>query len=989
MPMSASSGVWKVIREPAGPVIVYAPLEDLLDRQLDHEGFQSSALVVHGESGVGKSTQIRRFQRQANERRTPAPLASGDNTKEPIEILAAWVDELRKDPLVRSPQAHKALERWAGERARVESGGTLPDVWLQRINTLARFGAKALVEPYLPGEQKPDTGPLVTRTVEHLWSHFRGPPDPTGYLTWLFASQCLSAVTKDVGRVALILDSAEKLPTSTRWIGDLVEGFTAKSPLRWLTGSTKRVTLILGDQGIPAWAVSRPGQHQSNNDVTTQLLPRPPDNVLGAFVRAQLSGTGAKHETIRTIAKQADGLPTLAATLAYCCKVAYGADGASGSVRKIEHLLDDGKFALAPLLRKAIVLRFFNADLLARIFPRDARSDLPEDVGKLCEFPFVERLTEPDGKFKLHDRVRLELHTELKRSRRYHTEYLRLHRAAGDYFHELEKQLGEEASRGPQMQRLFHAVCVDERQGVNLFQDVAESFVRHGRFNALGALVNDAKEYELTRFGLGWRDYYAARFAELQERVADAEVGYLRLLSLSGIDAKLRAYVRLDLGQILSKNERLCCPGAREDAKRYLGEGMKTLQRSVRPDAKATVALSPRVWLHVTEGKWDRAFTIMEQHLRQVQEDPYASAFVLNRMREIYSLEGNWIRARDCRQRAEKAIETLGDREYLLARLQALPWAYAWAGDYATAIREAQSSVVHFQDSADVSWQTSLHKDTGLAFGLLGCFKEAIESFIAADGCCRDLKLFESERSSVLSFWACVNLRQGALEEAERHLRESFQLKFAMKDTMGYPEVLCWWGELYELRGKFQRARNVYAGCLRRYGGVGRKYFNHQAMVGLARAELACGRKPDVPELERLSTTAARMGQLDHAAGASLVLGHLSWIDGDLSRVVGHYRQALDHALGHSSGLVDELFDASAYDGSRRVTPHQSILDMCAGHGEQGREVVQLLRTWWPPDQREHALRQRDAQARAGCSPSESVGSGVAARMDHFLSNVG
>src|SRR2546422_9214901 len=54
-------------------------------------------LVVHGVGGVGKSSLLRMFRLHCKSVHVPIGLASGDEAKSAVDVLAAWAADLNAD----------------------------------------------------------------------------------------------------------------------------------------------------------------------------------------------------------------------------------------------------------------------------------------------------------------------------------------------------------------------------------------------------------------------------------------------------------------------------------------------------------------------------------------------------------------------------------------------------------------------------------------------------------------------------------------------------------------------------------------------------------------------------------------------------------------------------------------------------------------------------------------------------------------------------
>ena len=79
-------------------------------------------LVIHGVGGVGKSSLLRMFRLHCKGVNVPVALASGDEAKSALDVLARWTDDLKADG-VAFPAFGKTFDHYREIQARVRLAG--------------------------------------------------------------------------------------------------------------------------------------------------------------------------------------------------------------------------------------------------------------------------------------------------------------------------------------------------------------------------------------------------------------------------------------------------------------------------------------------------------------------------------------------------------------------------------------------------------------------------------------------------------------------------------------------------------------------------------------------------------------------------------------------------------------------------------------------------------------------------------------------------
>jgi len=75
-------------------------------------------LVIHGVGGVGKSSLLRMFRLHCKSVNVPVALASGDEAKSALDVLARWTDDLKADGIAFASFG-KTLEHYRAIQAKV------------------------------------------------------------------------------------------------------------------------------------------------------------------------------------------------------------------------------------------------------------------------------------------------------------------------------------------------------------------------------------------------------------------------------------------------------------------------------------------------------------------------------------------------------------------------------------------------------------------------------------------------------------------------------------------------------------------------------------------------------------------------------------------------------------------------------------------------------------------------------------------------------
>ncbi len=492
-------------------------------------------LVIYGVGGVGKSSLLRMFRLHCKTQKVPVALASGDEEKSAVDVLARWAEDLRADA-VRLPAfdktfghyralqakvadeaqksrdklaglagkaASKTAESVAGALAGAALGSAIPGIGTV-VGALGGLGAEALVEWLRGFLKQPDIDLLL---------------DPAKKLTEDFLADLAKAAAKQ--RMVLMLDTFEQMSGLEDWTREVAQ---------YLTGNVENVLLVIAGRAVPNWGRAWP-TWMSHAEVE-ELKPMSEEDMHEVARRyyATIRGGEPDPQQVEAIIRFARGLP-MVVTGAVQLWVQYGVEDfqavkAEVVADLVERLMEGVPKEMVPALEAAAVVRWFDQPVLRAVLKQD---DVRDVYNELRRFPFVRARGEG---LALHDAVRDIIEENLKvHDRERHRE---LHeRAAACFEARLEKVTGKEAER-LKLEVLYHRIRADEDAGIMLFQEMAEELARFGMVNRLRALLNDVNTYPLERESSKlWREYYGARVIHLEGKLEDARERYSRLLTFS------------------------------------------------------------------------------------------------------------------------------------------------------------------------------------------------------------------------------------------------------------------------------------------------------------------------------------------------------------------------------------------------------------------------------------------------------------------------
>jgi ATP/maltotriose-dependent transcriptional regulator MalT len=917
----------------------------LFDKLVTADEMPRRILIVHGEGAVGKSSLLKMYRLACRRRKVPVALVGGEDASSAVDLLDAWSVDLAEDHVelatFRSSIGHyRQLQ--AKVQAEASKAGSLE---ADAADQLTKLGARATMAAVgaIPG-----MGPIAAaagpEAVEAILNLIRATlskadfdffTDPTKRLTDDFLVDVNHAAERK--RLVLMLDTFEQVTALGDWLRELVQEFP------------ENLLVVIAGKQIPEWDREWPGWVARREAIE---LTEMSDEHVATLVRQYyaLFGRGEPDEAlVQDVVHFARGLP-MAATTAVRLRVNYQLGtleptDAAVAAQLADELLKGVPPDLRPVFEAAAVLRYFNADSLAALLEAPDGSAMYDELRR---WPFTRARREG---LAVHETMREVINGALRA--RSPQQFTRLHERAATYYEQLLAHAdGEERDR-LQREWLYHSLRADEAKAIRSFRDVAEQLVRAQWIARLRGLASDANTYplELENSRL-WRRYYAARLEQLVGHTATAESEYRTIAEEDDAEATLRAYALCDLGAILATLDRLAEPDGERAAVAAVEQSLK-----LQPELDAKLATNHITLMNVSNARADWAESI--EHVRAARDfaqsanDAYALVMADRLQAALYGLQGDWPGFLRTRRQYVTAVGGLGD----VPALQMHAAYFAWPLVFMGRISEAKASSEEALEIAirldERELMITIRESVALALGMEQAYAEASTQFEEAYNFYENFhKREEAEQAgsldryirALLSFRGLVALREGKLDQADADLRRALDVKRAIGDRIGIPEVHVWRGQLSELRRTYDQAETEYDNALD-LKGVNRHYFNCAALTGLVRVRQAQGRSDEsrslLAEAEEL---ALRYDYNDLLASLRLSQGHLAWDEGENASATAleRYRQALLHALRFNRFLLDEVLG-----GRPEGTPLRPILSSCLERDRAGQEVMSSIREWW------------------------------------------
>lgn len=533
-----------------------------------------------------------------------------------------------------------------------------------------------------------------------------------------------------------------------------------------------------------------------------------------------------------------------------------------------------------------------------------------------------------------------------------------LHHLAAEYYKQRLASGAGTLRQDDTLEHLFHSISADEKTGILLFQQVAEELANYRLVGPLRDVLNDMRTQPLqTPNSRLWLNYYEARLAYLEARFEVAEAIYQGIADSDASEPKLRAYALCDWGELLAYGRR----EARE-----LQKAVALLEQSLStapPDRHTARNFLYLAGTQRYQGKWEREVHYLEQAKMFYEQcgDKHGLAYVYIEMRRGFGRRGIWKDLFLLQQTLDALSEEVAESAALKSEIVG-GWSWAWS--LAGRLSEAERKARH-----DTAITRSIHapflllrslRDLGWALGFQGRYQEAhqclTESMELAEGLSPGHS-HEHETGYGFGFQGAILLRQGQIDAAEKHLRESLSIKVKLQDALGKLEVLVWLGNLLEIRNDWAGAEACYSQYMT-LQAYHRNYFNAQMLVGWARAKYAQHEPGKAIELlDAAEAIALQYEYNDVLSSLNLLRGHMHWTDSTTQSrdplphsgpgqpfegVLAFYQRSLIFGLRYNRFLLDQVCF-----GKQVTIPDTSILAACLVRGSEGRSVLTELRNWW------------------------------------------
>ena len=936
-----------------GLMAYFTDMEDLqvlFKQNLSAPRLERRILVIHGVGGVGKSSLLRMFRLHSKKAGVLVGLASGDEAKSAVDVLARWAEDLKADG-VKLKDFAATYQQYRVVQAKVEEHARkAQDLRGKAMDSVGKAASKAAVEA--AASLIPVVGPIASALggmgAEALFGWLRGflstPEsdlylDPTKRLTDDFHKSIDKAAGKQ--RLVLMLDTFEQMAILDEWVREFARRLHCN------------VLLVIAGRGVPNW--SRPWPEWMAQAMVHELNPMT-EEIMRQLIRryfAFIRGGEPDPKQVEAIVQFARGLP-MVVNSAVRLWVEYGIEDFQAVKSKVvadlvDRLRESMPEKLYPVLEAAAILRWFNKGLLRVITCQSENDDLYDE---LCRFPFVRPRLEG---LVLHDSVRELIDENLKIQDP--ERHRKLHEIAAAYFDSRTTNAVAQDIERMGLERLYHCICADEEMGMRLFLETAEGMTRFRLISRLSMLLNDLDVHSLHFEGNKlWCEYYRARLSHIKGNLAYAEQIYRAIGANSEIEPKLRAYALCDLGSILmdrDRGEQLCY----EEAIVVLEQA---LELAPEMDSKLIYIYIDLSTTYMQSGKLDNLDhmeSILQKQLFSFSEvgDHYGIIRIIRDMSYRCGWRGKWREAINLHRRAYELASAMSGCEALKAEILERPWMFIFSGQLHEA-EEDLTKAIHLWQQTDHLQVPILYstRDLAFIFGLQGQHERANKMFAEVSDSLEKLNRL-GDRCTLLGFWGYILVREGTIEQAKRLLRESWEIKKSVGDSLGFQEVLNWLGLAEEVSTspdtKPGISAEIYYLQSLSYRWTGRRHFECGALVGLVRSKYEQG---DLTTAASFATEAEQLAQQyeynDHLASLRLTQAQIAW-ESEASEHSGlesfatalrYYQHALIHALRFNRFMLDEVLW-----GGGICTPLRPIIPTCLEHGEEGRRMLIALRDWW------------------------------------------
>lgn len=891
-------------------------------------------MIIHGVGGVGKSTLLEMFRLLCKENRIAVGMASGGESVNEIQVLQTFADNLAEYGITLSAFKRTLKKHRTIQAKVIREAQSVGESVSEAVNKLA--------EQYGIPAAGPIAGAGAALAID--WLHgFLTKPDlelllhPAEKLTHDFLNDLTS--TARLRRLVLMIDHFEKMTALDSWTCNLAHQLP----------SNVLLVIVGREPPGPAWERSWPGwMNQAHIEELTHMSE---ENMRVLVRRYYFTIKGGEPDPSQAdeIIKFARGLP-LVVTTTVGLWVKYGLKDfrtikpqvlADLADRIMEGVTDN----LRPLLEAAAAVRWFNKDVLHAVTGQIVDD---ETYAELRNFELMR--TRAEGPF-MHDVMREIIDENLKTKDP--TRHRHFHEAAALYFERRTRNARRNQEEQLLLEQMYHTVQADEERGVKFFRKLAEAMSQAGLLRQLRTLVAEITEQTLiSPANRLWIEYYAARVLHLEARFHEAELAYQSISINDDAEDLLKAYSLCDLGNILTRWERL----GQTDGPAKASDTLDRALSSATVDMHLSSGQFDLARVYEYEGNWDQAIAHVEEAYQfyAAKKDTLGMVYANNSLLAAHALRGDWRRMIPAQKASLDLLLTLPNYPYLRAKtIGYWSWAWSMAGRCAEAETNLKESLKFIRHVGDVITLPTYLRNLGLSLGMQQRYGEA---YVHID---ESLKLakelgpdFIENGATSLNVLGMLLTKQGNYARAKECLDESFKVKMRVKDNLGISEALVWQGTLFEAQRELSQAHDVYLRSLE-WKWTGQQYYETAALIGLCRVKFQEGDFNGLTPLMREARHLADDNEYyDHLSSLHLVQGDFVWAGGlseqgaDFDAAYKAYCQALVYALHYNRFLLDNTLN--------------SILNHCRDRGGEGQRMLRVLRDYWS-EGRNHEDHRRDS----------------------------
>ena len=670
------------------------------------------------------------------------------------------------------------------------------------------------------------------------------------------------------------------------------------------------------------------------------LEPMKSDNVQILVNRyyATMVGGEPDHKQVDAIVKFARGLPVVV-TSAVRLWVKYKQDFDFETAKSevigdlVQRLREGIPTSMFPLLQAAASVRWFSKPILRIV---SGIQNIDADYEELRRFPFIK--SSKQG-LRLHDSVR-EILDESLRTDDY-DQYVAQHKRAAEYFEEKINADTDEDVDFLLLEYLYHQVCINEKSGINLFQNTAEELSQQRLANRLQTLVNDAANYPLkTISGKLWVEYYSAKLAAWEVKWETAEEILEKIINQQKVDSKMKAYALSDLGYEWARWQNLGKVGGIERAIKVLTDSLGL----VLLDFHLAGSYSSLAHVYQYIGDWDHSIKCLENANAYYQSENNFYGVAKNVADQIVM---NW-HIGDIKKihhiivNSQPTLLSLPENSHSKANVLQYATIGLLTGRYSECENVAKQSLSIATELGQIRERLEPIRWLAWTYALQEKFDEAVkycnEHFVVTD---KMGEYYLKDEGHGHEVFGIVLALQGKYTDAEKQLLKSLAIKEQVNEILWRTVTFVRLGNLYEMMGDWSAASSFYKKSLNS-SQIKQKYFHAGALTGLLRARSHLAYSSDeqfVLDVEEAEKMAYQYEFNDYLASIRLTQGNIENIH---SKKLLHYQHALIYALRYNRFLLDEVLGGREYG-----TYISSIIKACLENEDAGLELLKQLREWW------------------------------------------